>query len=95
MKYIKPPTITGTSLINNTATINWSINQPGSYSFIFRAASPAGPFTRLNGRPTSLTTYSTTASATATNYMVRSYVTTATGIGSYGNLSQGVVTSIP
>lgn len=95
MKYIQPPTITGTSHIGSTVTLNWSAGAPGSAYYVYRAATPAGPFTLLTGRGTSFTTYSTTASTNQTYYMVRGVLATTTGLGSYANLSQGVTVQIP
>jgi hypothetical protein len=59
--------------------------------FIYRSASPAGPFTRLNESLISVTTFTdVTASPKTYTYMVRAVVLQTNFSGTYFNPSQGI-----
>lgn len=93
---LKPPTITGSSLIGNVVTLNWKPSRGMSYTqyYVYRASSFNGPF----GAPLTNTT-SLTASfiddPTQRVYLLRGESIVRTGSGSYKNLSQGVFRSVP
>lgn len=60
---------------------------------VYRAADPAGPYTRLNPSLTTGTNY-TVAGSASTNYMVRAVKLEVSSSGSYYNPSQGIFQNV-
>jgi hypothetical protein len=96
MEPIPPPPNLGA--VVDAAGVHLAWTNPGNpaagYS-IYRAASPAGPFARLNDSLTSETTFTdVTASPNTYTYMVRAVVLQTSFSGTYFNPSQGIFTTV-
>ena len=90
----RPPANLSLSHIGTNVTVSWTGR--GAQYYVYRSASPAGPFTNLlTPTPLTVNTFTTTASATEINYMVRGAINYTTGLGSYTNLSVGTIGNIP
>jgi hypothetical protein len=96
---VLPPT--GVTTAANTAgagtTVSWTASADPSVAgyYVYRASSPAGPFTLLNATMTAGTSYlDTTASpGTETYYLVRASRLQASASGTYWNLSLGAMSA--
>ncbi|HEU4419014.1 MAG TPA: hypothetical protein VFT55_08750 [Planctomycetota bacterium] len=76
--------------------LSWSASpDPVAGYHVYRAASPAGPFTRLTTAPVAGTTFAHAAPPLGSStYMVRALRLETTPSGSYWNLSQGVFATV-
>lgn len=77
--------------------LSWPASpEKGAQYFVYRAASPEGPFTRLTPTPLTTTSYTDSRPAAgAATYQVRALKLVTTGSGSYTNLSQGKFAAKP
>jgi hypothetical protein len=90
---VKPVTHLRGSQADTGTTLTWSASNDASIVgyHVYRAASPAGPFTRLTTAPVASTQFSDRAvpASTAATYMVRAIKLERSPSGSYFNAAQG------
>jgi hypothetical protein len=81
-----------TATMGSGVRLDWSAstdsNLPGYH--VYRAASEAGPFSRINSTPVTATTFHDPSGTINSVYMVRALKFETCGSGSYYNLSQGI-----
>ncbi len=76
----------------STIALSWGASNDSALLgyHVYRAASAAGPFTRLTSSPTTATNYSDSNGSSSATYMVRAIKLENTTSGSYENPAQGV-----
>jgi hypothetical protein len=97
-----PPTDLSVVPSGGNPSLSWTasrpppVNEPQIIGYhVYRAATAAGPFTRITTSPVAATTYTdTTVNSGSHTYMVRAVRLETTGAGSYYNASLGVSQSI-
>jgi hypothetical protein len=78
------------------AQLSWTASaEPGVVYRLFASASVGGPYTSITATPVTTTSYYHPSHAANLSYMVRALKARTTGSGSYANISQGSVTTIP
>jgi hypothetical protein len=99
MEPVPGPGVVSASAESDGVHLAWAAANPsGAEYFVYRAPSPDGPFTRLNGTATGQTQLIDAEVAPGSyTYVVRAMVLTTNPSGSYFNLSQGsfVKVSVP
>ena len=79
---------------SSAVDLSWAASPDGVAGYnVYRAATVAGPFTRLNGALLTGTTY-TDPLVSSNVYMVRAVKLQVTGSGSYWNASEGIFQSL-
>jgi hypothetical protein len=91
MHVVAPPTSVSASLNENAVTLHWTpANDSIEGYHVYRAATPHGPFHRLNNNLVLGTTFIDSNSASGSyTYMVRAAKLETSASGSYLNLSEG------
>ncbi len=90
-------TVAPASALSGTAgagqvTLTWSASTDASVSgyHVYRAASAAGPFTRLTSSPIGATTFTDASATSGATYQVRAVKLETTASGTFFNSSQGI-----
>ncbi len=80
------------SASGNTIALSWGASNDSALLgyHVYRAASAAGPFTRLTASPIAATNFTDSSGSASATYMVRALKLENTTSGSYENPSQGV-----
>ena len=82
------------TLASTGATLTWSSSADAVARYhVYRATSPAGPFTRITTTPVTGNQFVDTTATTGLTYMVRAVKLEVTPSGSYYNASQGIAWS--
>ena len=88
---LAPPTAATATASAGQAALSWTASpEPVAGYYVYRAASPDGPFVRLSPQPVPGTTFADAAPLAApATYLVRAVALKTSPSGSYYNLSQG------
>ena len=97
MDPVAPPSALTSTRASSSVALAWSASPDSVLGYyIYRSATPDGPFSRItSGLVTGTTFTDSTASSTAYTYMVRSIKLQTTPSGTYSNASQGIFISSP
>jgi len=89
---LAPATALATTTVNGGAVLSWTASPEAVLGYyVYRSASPTGPFTQVTAQPVAATTYTdATPLPGPSTYMVRAVQLKTSNSGSYHNLSQGV-----
>ena len=95
MDPLAPPSTLTATPGSTTVAVHWTASPDSVVGYhVYRAASAAGPFTRLNGSLVTGTSFTDTSPpAGSSTYMVRAVALQTTASGSYYNPSQGIFAS--
>src|SRR5580765_211703 len=93
MHIVAPPSnVTATTNAGNV-TLTWTVSSDSVLGYhVYRATAASGTFTRITTTPLSVTTFTDTSAAGATNYMVRAVKLETVPSGTYYNPSIGAFT---
>ncbi len=97
MHPVQPPSNLAGSSANGRISLAWSSSPDSDLQgyHVYRAASPAGPFTRVTGdSPIGGTSFTEQAAQETATYMVRAIKLERSGSGSYFNPSQGIFVTV-
>lgn len=96
MEPVAPPASLFATRSGANVNLAWSASADANEGYhVYRAASPAGPFTRLTSSTVTSTSFiDTTAGAGVNTYMVRAVKLQVNPSGSYFNPSQGIFATI-
>lgn len=85
-----PANLTAQTTSPGGVQLNWTGSESGAQYYVYRAASLAGPFTRISASAVSGTSFTDSSpSAGQKTYMVRTIRLLRVGTGSFTNISQG------
>lgn len=92
MHVVLPPSGLTVSTGNGSATLTWDASPASNLIgyHVYRAPSPAGPFTRLTVNPLTNRTYADSPGTGTHTYMIRAVKLENSSSGSYFNASQGI-----
>ena len=94
MHPVTPPTSVAANATSGGVNLSWAPSTDSVVGYnVYRAASPAGPFSRLNSSPVTTTSYTDTGASSAA-YMVRAIKLETSASGTYYNPSQGVFANV-
>ena len=91
MHIVAPPSSVTAAPVAGGARLNWTASAESVLGYhVYRASSPAGPYSRVTSSLVSGTTYNDTSAGAGTHtYMVRAVKLESTPSGTYFNASQG------
>ncbi len=94
MHMVAPASGLSAKTITGGVTLNWSASPDSVQGYhVYRAATAAGPFTRVSNALVTSTTFTDTAAVGNAVYMVRAVKLESSPSGTYFNPSQGVLTT--
>lgn len=88
---VRPPSAANVTTNSDRVQVSWTASPDAAAGYhVYRAASPAGPFNRLNPEPVAGTSFFEVPPAGRWTYLVRALKLEQGFSGTYYNLSQGV-----